>query len=76
MQQRRDEILVKKAKLEELKRQRTLRAREASNTRSIGSATDVGSPLALCQGMRTIEVRTLTATACISYTRETGSQRH
>ena len=42
MQQRRDEILAKKAKLEELKRQRALRAREASAGRqSIGSSTDV-----------------------------------
>jgi dynein intermediate chain len=43
MQQRRDEILAKKAKLAELKRQRELRAREASASRqSIGSAADVG----------------------------------
>jgi dynein intermediate chain len=45
MQQRRDEILAKKAKLAELKRQRELRAREVSASRqSIGSANDVGSP--------------------------------
>jgi len=43
MQQRRDEILAKKAKLAELKRQRELRAREVSASRqSIGSAADVG----------------------------------
>jgi len=43
MQQRRDEILAKKAKLAELKRQRELRAREVSASRqSVGSAADVG----------------------------------
>jgi dynein intermediate chain, cytosolic len=42
MQQRRDEILAKKAKLAELKRQRELRAREVSASRqSIGNAADV-----------------------------------
>ncbi|RKF63005.1 Cytoplasmic dynein 1 intermediate chain 2 [Erysiphe neolycopersici] len=41
MQQRRDEILAKKAKLAELKRQRELRSREISSTRhSIGSPSD------------------------------------
>ena len=46
MQQRRDEILAKKAKLEELKRQRALRAREASTNRgSVGSNSDVNTPL-------------------------------
>lgn len=46
MQQRRDEILAKKAKLAELKRQRELRAREVSASRqSIGSASDVKLPL-------------------------------
>lgn len=46
MQQRRDEILAKKAKLAELKRQRELRqASQASGSRpSIGSTTDVGAP--------------------------------
>jgi dynein intermediate chain len=44
MQQRRDEILAKKARLAELKRQREQRAREVSASRqSIGSAVDVGS---------------------------------
>ena len=42
MQQRRDEILAKKAKLAELKRQRELRAREVSAGRqSISGANDV-----------------------------------
>ncbi|KAK2629447.1 hypothetical protein QTJ16_000267 [Diplocarpon rosae] len=42
MQQRRDEILAKKAKLAELKRQRELRTREISTSRqSIGSPSDV-----------------------------------
>jgi dynein intermediate chain len=42
MQQRRDEILAKKAKLAELKRQRELRTREISSSRqSIGSSSDV-----------------------------------
>ncbi|RFU30057.1 hypothetical protein B7463_g6290, partial [Scytalidium lignicola] len=44
-QQRRDEILAKKAKLAELKRQRELRSREISaNRQSIGSNSDVASP--------------------------------
>lgn len=42
MQQRRDEILAKKAKLAELKRQRELRANQATAGRgSIGSNSDV-----------------------------------
>jgi hypothetical protein len=42
MQQRRDEILAKKAKLAELKRQRELRTREISSSRqSVGSSSDV-----------------------------------
>jgi dynein intermediate chain len=42
MQARKDEILAKKAKLAELKRQRELRTREVSATRqSIGSSSDV-----------------------------------
>ncbi|KAK3942150.1 cytoplasmic dynein 1 intermediate chain 2 [Diplogelasinospora grovesii] len=45
MQQRRDEILAKKAKLAELKRQRELRASQASAGRqSIGSSSDLISP--------------------------------
>lgn len=41
-QQRRDEILAKKAKLAELKRQRELRSKEISaNRQSIGSSSDV-----------------------------------
>lgn len=43
MQQRRDEILAKKAKLAELKRQRELRASQASAGRqSLGGQSDVG----------------------------------
>ncbi|RAL61541.1 hypothetical protein DID88_009580 [Monilinia fructigena] len=46
MQQRRDEILAKKAKLAELKRQRELRAREVSASRqSVGSGSDLASPI-------------------------------
>ncbi|KAL3420990.1 WD domain-containing protein [Phlyctema vagabunda] len=46
MQQRRDEILAKKAKLAELKRQRELRSRDASASRaSIGTPTDLVSPI-------------------------------
>ena len=42
MQQRRDEILAKKAKLAELKRQRELRASQASAGRqSLGGSSDV-----------------------------------
>lgn len=45
-QQRRDEILAKKAKLAELKRQRELRATQATATRqSIGGSADVGALL-------------------------------
>jgi hypothetical protein len=47
-QSRKDEILAKKAKLAELKRQRELRARELSNSRqSIGDTSELalGSPL-------------------------------
>jgi dynein intermediate chain len=41
MQQRRDEILAKKAKLAELKRQRELRAKESSASRqSLGSGVN------------------------------------
>jgi dynein intermediate chain len=43
MQQRRDEILAKKAKLAELKRQRELRANAATAGRaSVGTSSDVG----------------------------------
>lgn len=42
MQQRKDEILAKKAKLAELKRQRELRARDVSSSRqSVGSPSEV-----------------------------------
>ncbi|KAK0731285.1 WD40-repeat-containing domain protein [Lasiosphaeris hirsuta] len=45
MQQRRDEILAKKAKLAELKRQRELRANQATATRqSIGTASELIAP--------------------------------
>ncbi|TVY55487.1 Cytoplasmic dynein 1 intermediate chain 2 [Lachnellula cervina] len=45
MQQRRDEILAKKAKLAELKRQRELRARDVSGSRiGSGSSGDILSP--------------------------------
>lgn len=50
MQQRKDEILAKKAKLAELKRQRELRQKEFNQSRhSIGDASDVRSSSAeLC----------------------------
>lgn len=42
IQQRRDEILAKKAKLAELKRQRELRSRVASSSKQLlGSSSDV-----------------------------------
>lgn len=42
MQQRKDEILAKKAKLAELKRQREIRAKEATSSRnSIGGPSEV-----------------------------------
>lgn len=45
MQQRRDEILAKKAKLAELKRQRELRASQATAGRqSLGGTSDVSHP--------------------------------
>lgn len=46
MQQRRDEILAKKAKLAELKRQRELRANQAGGRASVGSIGSIGSDLA------------------------------
>ena len=53
MQQRRDEILAKKAKLAELKRQRELRASQASAGRqSLGASSDVrdnGTACPLCK---------------------------
>ena len=63
MQQRRDEILAKKAKLAELKRQRELRAREVSVSRqSIGSGSDVIK-------LTLIPELNLQAIACITDTR-------
>jgi len=47
MQQRRDEILAKKAKLAELKRQREIRTQATASRQSIG-ATDVGAPYRSC----------------------------
>lgn len=47
MQQRRDEILAKKAKLAELKRQRELRQSQGSARTSI-SGSDVRIPRASC----------------------------
>ncbi|KAI9746100.1 MAG: hypothetical protein M1818_000781 [Claussenomyces sp. TS43310] len=45
MQQRRDEIAAKRAKLAELKRQKELRAREvSSNRQSVGTSNDLISP--------------------------------
>jgi dynein intermediate chain len=41
MQQRRDEILAKKAKLAELKRQRELRGQATATRQSVGSSSDV-----------------------------------
>lgn len=41
MQQRRDEILAKKAKLAELKRQRELRSNNTSSRQSIGGPSEV-----------------------------------
>lgn len=42
IQSRKDEILAKKAKLAELKRQRELRQKEFSNNRQSIDGTDVG----------------------------------
>ena len=45
IQQRKNEILAKRAKLAELKKQRELRQKEFSNNRnSIGDASDVTRP--------------------------------
>lgn len=45
MQARKDEILAKKAKLAELKRQRELRQKEFTQNRaSIGDASEVNTP--------------------------------
>lgn len=56
MQQRRDEILAKKAKLAELKRQRELRTREISTGRQSisGSSSDVTTPLSFMELALTI----------------------
>ncbi|KAJ5675811.1 hypothetical protein N7462_008708 [Penicillium macrosclerotiorum] len=46
MQQRKNEILAKRAKLAELKKQRELRQKEFTNTRnSVGDASEVASPV-------------------------------
>ncbi|KAF2874764.1 cytoplasmic dynein 1 intermediate chain 2 [Massariosphaeria phaeospora] len=45
MQQRRDEILAKKAKLEELKRQRQLRKEGLANRQSIGGTPELLQPI-------------------------------
>lgn len=45
MQQRKNEILAKRAKLAELKKQRELRQKEFTNTRnSVGDASEVTRP--------------------------------
>ena len=44
MQQRKDEILAKKAKLAELKRQRELRAKDAANPRNSIGGSEVPQP--------------------------------
>lgn len=45
MQQRKNEILAKRAKLAELKKQRELRQKEFTNNRnSVGDASEVCSP--------------------------------
>lgn len=61
MQSRKDEILAKKAKLAELKRQRELRAKELSNTRqSIGDIGDLtGSPLRGSSSVKREELESL-----------------
>jgi dynein intermediate chain len=43
MQQRKDEILAKKAKLAELKKQRELRQREFTSRTSLGDASEVNA---------------------------------
>lgn len=54
MQQRREEIIAKTAKLAELKRQRELRANQASAGRSsLGTAADVGYSFLALPGLRT-----------------------
>ncbi|KAJ5825781.1 hypothetical protein N7474_002919 [Penicillium riverlandense] len=46
MQQRKNEILAKRAKLAELKKQRELRQKEFTNTRnSVGDASEIASPI-------------------------------
>jgi dynein intermediate chain len=61
-QSRKDEILAKKAKLAELKRQRELRARELSNSRqSIGDTSELalGSPLRHSSSVKREELESL-----------------
>jgi dynein intermediate chain len=43
MQQRKDEILAKKAKLAELKKQRELRQKEFTSRTSLGDASEVNA---------------------------------
>ena len=43
MQQRKDEILAKRAKLAELKKQRELRQKEFTNRTSVGDASEVNN---------------------------------
>ncbi|KAJ5806214.1 uncharacterized protein N7503_003816 [Penicillium pulvis] len=53
MQQRKNEILAKKAKLAELKKQRELRQREfTSNRNSVGDASEIASPVPSHSGSR------------------------
>jgi dynein intermediate chain len=51
MQQRRDEILAKKAKLAELKRQRELRKQESANRQSL-SGSPLGEVRLLCEARK------------------------
>lgn len=55
MQQRKDEILAKKVKLAELKRQRELRDKEITQRgQSGGSLSDVGQPMYLLNARLTM----------------------
>jgi len=52
MQQRKNEILAKRAKLAELKKQRELRQKEFTNTRnSVGDASEVCSCMHPCPAL-------------------------
>ena len=66
MSNRRDEILAKKAKLAELKKQRELRASSASNRQSIGTSTDVSCAPPMSSLHHNVRLPHAGANVCVS----------